>query len=57
MVLWESVAAGDRSDCRYITDYDGDLLAGLMPVASLLPAMTWNKEFRIAHPGGWDRLR
>ena len=44
MVLWESVAAGDRADCRGLTDYDGDLLAGLTPVSRLLPPMSWNED-------------
>jgi hypothetical protein len=43
MVLWESVEAGDHTDCRGLTDYDGDLLTGLMPVSRLLPPMMWNE--------------
>ncbi|SDZ47294.1 hypothetical protein SAMN05421684_5435 [Asanoa ishikariensis] len=48
LVLWETAEAGDRSDGRQLTDYDGDLLDGLTPLSTLLPAMEWNKPWHIS---------
>ncbi|WP_203717536.1 hypothetical protein [Asanoa siamensis] len=41
LVLLENIEAGERTDCRRVNDYDGDLLAGFTPLDRLLPPQPW----------------
>ncbi|SNS66257.1 hypothetical protein SAMN05421812_101309 [Asanoa hainanensis] len=48
LVLWEAVEAGDRHDCRKLTDYDGELFDAFTPLSTILPAMEWNAPWHVS---------